>query len=166
MTLLGDLCDPIWVVLRARETVVLLALGCGCAAPRAVGQAPATERPPIAVAVIGFGGSDASASPAEDGCVMAVLEAGYRVVGRQQVVAALPNENDVDFSTVGRALGADVIIDGGVARGSGADSVPLEPRLISSHSANLLGVASSHGRVKLSRVVGQKLCTKLLGQLP
>lgn len=42
----------------------------------------------------------------------------------------------------------------------------LEPRLISTHSANLLGVSKSKGHVKLSRFVGKTLCTTLLGQLP
>lgn len=156
-------------MVRARDAILLATLGCGCgcgcAAPRAAVE-PATPDKAISVAVIGFGGTDQLGSAAEDGCVMAVLETGLRAIERRQVVAALPNEADVDFSTVGRALGADLIIDGGVARGSGDERASLEPRLISTHSVNVLGVAKSTGRVKLTRAVGRRVCTQLLAQLP
>jgi hypothetical protein len=143
--------------------MVLLSLGCGCAATRPSAQ---PEKPPITIAVIGFGGSDDKASEAENGCVLAVLGAGLRAVDRRQVVTALPNENDVDFTTVGRVLGCDLIVDGGVARGSNVASAQLEPRLISTHSANVLGAAKTTVRVKLSREVGRRLCTELMSQLP
>lgn len=154
----------------SRYLLCLLTLGCGCAASRSDVATTPAEKPPLTVAVIGFGGSDEVASATEDGCVMAVLEAGLRAVDRARIVAALPNENDVEFSAAGRALGADIIIDGGVARGSvrGSDGEPLrlEPRLISTHSANILGVAQSKTLRKPSRTLGHKLCADLLSQLP
>lgn len=146
--------------------VLLLALAVGCAHGTVEAPAPA-EKAPLAVAVIGFGGSNQAASAAEDGCVMAVLEAGLRAVARQRVVMALPNENDVDFGRVGRVLGVDLIIDGGVARGSDAvEPLRLEPRMISAHSASELGMARSRGRVRLTREVGHRACAELLRQLP
>jgi TolB-like protein len=153
-------------LVRAKGAMVVLILGCGCAGQRASMQEATPEKPPITVAVIGLGGTNVAASDAEDGCVMAVLEAGFRAVDRQQIVAALPNENDVDFTAIGRALGCDLIVDGGVARGSRPALVRLEPRLISSHSANVLGMSKSKGRVKLSREIGRRLCAELLAQLP
>jgi hypothetical protein len=151
----------------ANRAIVFLALGWGCAGSR--GGAPpesAAEKPPITIAVIGFGGSGERASAAEDGCVMAVLEAGFRAVERARIVAALPNENDVDFTATGHALGCDLILDGGVARGAGDAAAWLEPRLISTHSANVLGSARKRGRVKLGRDIGRRLCAELLRQLP
>ena len=151
--------------MRAYRAMVLLALGCGCAATR-TSAPPASEKPPITIAVIGFGGTDEKASEAENGCVLAVLGAGLRAVDRHQVVTALPNENDVDFTTVGRVLGCDLIVDGGIARGTNVASAQLEPRLISTHSANVLGAAKTTVRVKLSREVGRRLCAELMNQLP
>lgn len=150
-----------------RLGIVLLLWCAGC--PAHV-EPPSPEPPPVkqplAIAIISLGGSDDVASEAEDGCVAAILDAGYRAVGRKQVRAALPNENDVDYNKVGQTLGADLIIDGGVARGSRAATTHLSTRLISTHSAGLLATAESKGRVKLTRAVGQGLCTELLNQLP
>ena len=144
---------------------LLLLLGAGCAAvsPR---PAASEDKPPITVAVIGFGGTNAAASGAERGCVMAVLDAGFRAAERWQILTALPDENDIDFTNFGRLLNADLIIDGGVVRGSETVPARLEPRLISSHSAAVLASARSKGRVKLSDDIGQKLCSELLAQLP
>jgi len=89
------------VPIAQRAALFVLALACGCAA---TGPAPPTtpaEKPPITIAVLGLGGSDAQASAVEDGCVMALLEAGYRIVERPRVVAAIPNENDVDYTAAG-----------------------------------------------------------------
>jgi hypothetical protein len=148
----------------ALVAVVLLA-GCWAHYDRPAPQPPA-EKPPIAFAVIGFGGSNDVASKAEDGCVMALLEGGFRVVDRAKVVAVLPDENDIDFSKVGKNLGVDLILDGGVARGNFATQPRLEPRLISAHSANVLGTAKNKKRGALTRELGHKLCADLLLQLP
>jgi hypothetical protein len=147
----------------ASSALLLLALASGCAH---VSGSPAEESPPITVAVISFGGTDGAATPAENGCVMAVLEAGFRAVERRKIVAALPNENEVDFHQLGGLLGADMIVDGSLARGSGGAPTRLEPRLISTHSAAILATTKTAGRVKLTDAVGKKLCTDLLRQLP
>jgi TolB-like protein len=149
---------------RAHLAIAILMLG--CAARQASVQSEPTEKPPITIAVIGFGGTNEKSSEAEDGCVMAVLEAGFRAVDRRQIVAALPNENDVDFTATGRALGCDLIVDGGVARGTDEAAARLEPRLISTHSASVLGATKSKARLKLGRPIGRKLCAELLAQLP
>ena len=138
----------------------------GCATQAPPAPSPPPEKPPITIAVISFGGSDVSASDAEDGCVMALLEAGYRIVDRARVVAAVPDESDVDFANVGRVLGADLIVDGGWTRKSGAPPKRLESRLISTHSANVLGSARAKGRLKLDRATGRALCQELVAQLP
>jgi hypothetical protein len=137
-------------------------------APRYEAAPAEAPRPkaPLAIAIISFGGTDAMASEAEDGCIAAILDGGYRAVGRKQVRAALPNENDVDYNKVGQTLGADLIIDGGFLRGSGSVAPSLTPRLISTHSAGLLASVESKGKVKLTRAIGQKLCADLLNQLP
>ena len=140
-----------------------LALG-GCAhAPAAPSPA---EKPPITIAVISFGGTDETPSEAEDGCVMALLEAGYRVVDRHRIVASVPNENDVDYTSVGRLLGADLIVEGGWTRNSGEPPRRLESRLISTHSANVLGTTEDKAHAKLGRAFGRKICSELLAQLP
>jgi hypothetical protein len=149
----------------ARRLLVVL-LAAGCAATTATAPPTTPEKPPITVAVIGFGGTNSQPSLVENGCVMALLEAGYRVVDRQQIVAALPDENDIDFGKVGRQLAADLIVDGGLARGSKAAAARLAPRLISTHSSNVLGTTKTKGRVKLVELVGKQLCAELIGQLP
>jgi hypothetical protein len=92
-----------------RGTVAALALICA-----AVGCAPRYDTPPpeaprakapLAIAIISFGGTDDMPSEAEDGCIAAILDGGYRAVGRKQVREALPNENDVDYNKVGQTLG-------------------------------------------------------------
>jgi hypothetical protein len=125
-----------------------------------------TEKPKITVAVISFGGSNRAASGAENGCVMALLEAGYRTVDHALVVAALPDESAVDFSALGRQLGADLIIDGGLLRGSGDAPGRLQPRLISAHSAAVLATLRRKGRIRPTDEAGHKLCVELLGQMP
>ncbi len=144
---------------------MLLLASVACAPRYEMAPAQSTKAP-LAIAIISFGGTDAMPSEAEDGCVAAILDAGYRAVGRKQVRAALPNENDVDYAKVGQALGADLIIDGGFLRGSGRVAPSLQPRLISTHSAGVLASVDAKGKVKLTRAVGQKLCTDLLNQLP
>jgi TolB-like protein len=151
---------------RLGWTLWFFLLSCAGTPSAAPPLPPPQEKPPITVAIIGFGGTDGQPSAAEDGCVQSVLEGGYRVVERRLVVAALPNENDVDFSTVGQRLAADLIIDGGVVRGSGDGAARLELRMISAHSANVLATAKSKARVRLSRETGQKGCARLLEQLP
>ncbi|HXU71731.1 MAG TPA: hypothetical protein VN947_20500 [Polyangia bacterium] len=149
-----------------RAALFVLALACGCAA---TGPAPPTtpaEKPPITIAVLGLGGSDAQASAVEDGCVMALLEAGYRIVERPRVVAAIPNENDVDYTAAGHNLGADLLVDGGWTRNSGDPPRRLESRLISSHSANVLGTVETKPRSPLGRTNGHRLCAALISQLP
>ena len=151
-----------------RPLLALFACAVAACAPHYDAPPPETPRPkaPLAIAVISFGGSDETASEAEDGCIAAILDGGYRAVGRKQVRAALPNENDVDYNKVGQTLGADLIIDGGFLRGSGRVAPSLTPRLISTHSAGLLASVESKGKVTLTRAVGQKLCQELLSQLP
>lgn len=151
-----------------RRALVLLALCAGCAAHAPPTAPAATEKPPITVAVIGFGGDDAVASDAENGCVMAVLEAGYRAVDRRQVVAALPNEGDVEFASLGRTLGADLVIDGSIARGSVAPraTVRLWPRMISTQSTNVLATVRAVGPTRLTHALGHRICQELLAQLP
>jgi hypothetical protein len=152
--------------MRWAPLLLLFALGCATAPPAPPPAPPPVEKPPLTVAIIGFGGSDTKPSAAEDGCVMAVLEGGLRVVERRRVVAALPNENDVDFTAAGQKLAADLIIDGGIVRGSGDGPARLQLRMISSHSASELATAKSKTRVKLTRETGQKGCARLLEQLP
>jgi hypothetical protein len=116
----------------------------------------------MTVAVIEFGDAGLEA---EQGCVMAVLEAGYRAVERKQLDVALPTDEDIDYQKLGKALGADLIIDGGIARGTRHRSNP-SPRLISTHSSNVLAIAKLKGRADKSGEVGHKLCAELLMQLP
>jgi TolB-like protein len=151
-------------VRAATAGVWLLLLG-ACAPHYEMAAPQETPKAPLAIAIISFGGSDDMPSEAEDGCVAAILDAGYRAIGRKQVRAALPNENDVDYNKVGQTLGADMIIDGGFLRGSGRVAPSLTPRLISTHSAGLLASVESKGKVKLTRAVGQKLCSDLISQL-
>jgi hypothetical protein len=154
------------VPIAERAALFVLALACGCAA---TGSAPSTtpaEKPPMTIAVLGLGGNDAHASTVEDGCVMALLEAGYRIIERPRVVAAIPNENDVDYTAAGHTLGADLLVDGGWTRNSGEPPRHLESRLISTHSANVLGTVETKARAPLGRPNGHKLCAALLSQLP
>jgi TolB-like protein len=148
-----------------RWLALLCALACGCAAGTPTPAAP-TEKPPLTMAVISFGGTDAKSSPAEDGCVVALLEAGFRVVDRARIIAAVPNENDVDYSAIGRTLGADLIVEGGWNRNTTDVRGRVEARLISAHSASVLGTTESAGRGMLTRGLGHKLCRELIAQLP
>lgn len=153
---------------RAMTTrlVAIALFAAGCAATRAAPPTTPAEKPPITIAVLGLGGDDAQASAAEDGCVMALLEAGYRIIERPRVVAAVPNENDVDYTAAGHALGADLLVDGGWTRNSGDPPRRFESRLISTHSANVLGTVETKARAPLGRTNGHKLCAALISQLP
>jgi hypothetical protein len=151
---------------RSRCVILVALLGTGGCAARATQTSLPAEKPPLTIAVLSFGGTNTRPSEAEDGCVMALLEAGYRVVDRARIVEAIPNENDVDFSVVGRTLGADLLVDGGWTRDTGAPPDRLESRLISTHSANILGTAQTRGHVAMTRALGKKLCRDLIGQLP
>ncbi len=143
--------------------VVSLSVAC---APTYEMKPPEQPKKVLAIAIISFGGSEDMPSEAEDGCIAAILDAGYQPVARKKVREVLPNENDVDYNTVGAKLGADMIIDGGFLRGSGRVAASLTPRLISTHSGGLLASVETKGKVKLTRAVGQKLCIDLLNQLP
>jgi TolB-like protein len=121
-----------------------------------------TEPPPLTVAVIEFGDSGRDA---ENGCVMAVLEAGLRVIGRDVLAQKLPNDDSIDYRQLGHTLGADLVIDGGIARGMKVRKPP-PARLVSTRSGNLLAVSRMAGRIDKSYKVGQKVCSDLLAQLP
>jgi hypothetical protein len=146
--------------------MVLFALGCSCAARTPAPAAAPAEKPPLSIAVISFGGTDTKASAAEDGCVVALLEAGYRVIERARVVAAVPNENDIDYVAIGRTLGVDLIVEGGWNRNAADVHGRIEGRLLSTHSASVLGTATSGAHVTLTHAFGQKMCRELIAQLP
>src|SRR5688572_21602959 len=95
--------------------LLVVAAGCAPAPP------PVKSPAPLTLAVIEFGDSGREA---ERGCVMAALEAGYRVVGRRELDAQLPNDEVIDYRALGRGLGADMVIDGGLARGMKARRAP------------------------------------------
>ena len=123
---------------------------------------PWQEAPgPIAVAVIEFGDEGREA---ENGCVMAVLEAGYRAVSRKKLEEAMPTD-DVDYQNLGHLVGADMIIDGGIPRG-GAPAKRPPPRLVSTRTGDLLAVARAQVRIDRSFKVGKKVCSDLIKQLP
>jgi hypothetical protein len=148
----------------SHAVLLLFTLGGGCAhTPEA---SPPSEKPPITIAVMGFGGTNEKASDAEGGCVVALLEAGYRVVDRSRIIASVPNENDVDYTNIGRVLGADLILDGGWTRNSGAAPRHMESRLISTHSANVLGTTQDKAHEGPGRTIGRKICRDLIAQLP
>src|SRR5262245_12042617 len=80
------------------RTMLIMSLaalaGCGAA------PAPSTAQPqPLTLAVIEFGDAGRDA---ENGCVMAALEAGFRVVSREQLAAALPSDDTIDYRQLGR----------------------------------------------------------------
>lgn len=140
-------------------------MSCSCAARTPTPAAPA-EKPPLTIAVISFAGTDAQPSSAEDGCVVALLEAGFRVVDRARVVAAVPNENDIDYAAIGRTLGVDLVVEGGWNRNASGVRGRLEARLISTHSASILGRTESSAHGTLTRAFGRKVCAELIAQLP
>jgi TolB-like protein len=144
--------------MRGACASLALMMGCASAPPPAPPQQPA----PLTVAVIEFGDSGREA---EDGCVMAALEAGFRVVSRREIAAALPNDDSIDYRKLGQQLKADLIIDGGLARGMKVRKQP-PPRIVSTASGNLLAETRMHGRIDKSFKVGQKACSDLLNQLP
>jgi len=140
--------------------VVVLA---GCPKPPPPREpAPWQEAPgPISVAVIEFGDAGREA---ENGCVMAVLEAGYRSISRKKLQEAMPTD-DVDYQNLGHLVGADMVIDGGIPRGGAPAKIP-PPRLVSTRTGDLLAVARSQGRIDRSFKVGKKICSDLIKQLP
>lgn len=144
---------------------LIVGIVASCAARTPPPEIP-VEKPPLTLAVLGFGGSDANASPAEDGCVMALLEAGFRVVDRARLVAAVPTEDDVDYGAVGRGVGADLIVEAGWKRNERRVAARLRPRMISTHSASVLAIARPARGLKLSRAWGRDVCRDLIGQLP
>jgi TolB-like protein len=143
-----------------RCLLVVLACLWGCAhAPR---PPPPEEPKPLTFAVIEFGDAGREA---ENGCVMALLEAGYRVVDRAALDQVLPNDDDIEYRRLGRLLGADIIIDGNLPRGMKLRRVP-PARMVSTETGSLLAVARVAGRVDRSFQTGQKVCADLLAQLP
>ncbi len=133
----------------------------GCAHAPAPAPPPAAP-PPLTIAVIEFGDNGRTA---EDGCVMAALEAGFRVVSRGAIAAALPTDDVIDYRRLGKQLSADLIIDGGLARGMKIRKQP-PPRIVSTSTGNLLAETRLAGRIDRGYKVGQKVCADLLNQLP
>ncbi len=142
--------------------VLALSLTAGCIQKPLPPPKPPDEKPPITVAVIEFGDRGREA---ENGCVMAVLEAGFRAVDRAQLDQHLPTDDDIDYQKLGHALGCDLIIDGGIARGSTAKTAPA-PRLVSTRSGDVLAISPAKGRVDRNFKIGQRVCGDLLKQLP
>jgi hypothetical protein len=146
------------VILRGGMVTLLLVAGCATAPPP-----PPPEKPQaLTIAVIEFGDHGREA---EDGCVMAALEAGFRVVSREELAVALPNDNDIDYRRLGQQLKADLIIDGGLARGMKIKRQP-PPRIVSTSTGNLLAETRLKGRIDRGFKIGQKTCADLLNQLP
>lgn len=123
---------------------------------------PPPEPAPITVAVLSF----ADFGPeAEKGCVMAILSAGFRAVGHREIEQAVPTPQTVDYQTVGRAVGADLIIDA-MARRTPTKRKSSPPRLISTRSGDVLAVSKKGARLDRSYSVAERVCTDLLNQLP
>jgi hypothetical protein len=140
--------------------LVLLLTGCATAPPPQP-PPPKPEPQPIAVAVIELGGS----TEAEDGCARAILEANHRAIEKQRVDQALPTDDDIDYQKLGRLLGADLIIDGGIARGVKLKKVP-PARIVSTQKGDILASSASKIRVNKSYQVAHDVCAELLRQLP
>jgi hypothetical protein len=126
---------------------------------------PPPEKPPapkmISVAVIEFG----DRKEAENGCIIAVMDAGHRVVDKKQVASALGPSGDIDYQKLGQSVGADLIIDGGVTPGGPT----LPARIISSQSGNVLAAMPAKRRIERgnkSYQTGKQICGELLSQLP
>jgi hypothetical protein len=144
-------------MMRGGLIMVLVVAGCATA------PAPQPQQPaPLTIAVIEFGDAGREA---EDGCVMAALEAGFRVVSREELAVALPNDDSIDYRRLGKQLKADLIIDGGLARGMKIRRQP-PPRIVSTASGNVLAETRLKGRIDRSGKIGQKTCADLLNQLP
>ena len=143
-------------------SAVLAVVSVGCASA----PAPAPQKPPepavITVAVIEFG---EALHYGEDGCVTAVVEAGHRAVDKKRLAAALPSDEEIDYQQLGRALGADLIIDGGLPRGAKARQ--MQPaRIVSTQKGDVLASSKSRRRVDKSFEIGHETCAELLKQLP
>jgi hypothetical protein len=139
---------------------MLLLAGCATA-PAPQPAAPKPEPAPIRVAVIEFGGS----TEAEDGCVRAILEANHQAVEKKKVDEALPTDDDIDYQKLGRLLSADLIIDGGLARGVKLKKLP-PPRIVSAQKGDILASSEVKTRVNKSYQVAHDVCADLLRQLP
>jgi hypothetical protein len=124
---------------------------------------PKPETQPIAVAIIEFGDDGGEG---ENGCAMAVLEAGYRSIGKKAIREALPSEDVIDYQKLGQKLGADLIIDGGLISGVKMKKMP-PARIVATRSGDILAQTRVvGGRVDKNFKVGQKVCSDLLKQLP
>jgi hypothetical protein len=131
-------------------------LACGACA-----HAPLpAEKPPLAFAVIDLGDPEA-----QKGCVMALLDGGFRVVGQKAIDAALDNPDTTSYKRLGRAVQADLIIDGGFTREKN-NRKRLSARLVSAQSGDVLASSRVEKPDKKPFVTGQKVCTDLLQQLP
>ena len=142
-----------------------LALVClaSCATAPPPPPPPKPEAPAvIAVAIIEFGedGTDG-----ENGCAMAVLEAGYRAIGKKAIHDALPSDSVIDYQKLGQKLGADLIIDGGLTTGVKLKKTP-PARIVATRSGDILAQTRLGGRIDKNFKIGQKVCTDLLKQLP
>ena len=142
--------------------IVLLGLLTACATtPRSTAPVEPDPAAGITVAIIELGGSQ----EAEDGCVRAVLDAGHRAVEKQKLDRVLPNDDDIDYQKLGHALGADLIIDGGLARGVKLAKTPA-PRIVSSLKGDVLASSRLKKRVDKSYQNAREICADLLSQLP
>jgi hypothetical protein len=122
---------------------------------------PDPEPAKIRVAVIEFGGS----TEAEDGCVRAILEANHQAIDKKKVDEALPTDDDIDYQKLGRLLSADLIIDGGLARGVKMKKLP-PPRIVSAQKGDILASSEVKTRANKSYQVAHDVCADLLRQLP
>ena len=123
---------------------------------------PPVEKPPFAFAVVKLGGREA-----ENGCVMALLDGGFRVVGREAIDAALQNPDAAGYKRLGAALQADLIIDidGGLAHEK-HNRKKRAAVLVSVASGDVLAMTPVPVPGKMSFATGQKVCADLLQQLP
>jgi hypothetical protein len=139
---------------------LLLLAGCATAAPP---PPPPPKAAPavILVAIIELGGNQ----EAEDGCARAVLDAGHHAVERRRLDQVLPNDDDIDYQKLGHALGADLIIDGGLARGVKVPKAP-PPRIVSAHKGDVLASSRVKKRIDKSYQNAHEICADLLSQLP
>jgi hypothetical protein len=137
---------------------VLLLAGCATAPPP---PPPPPTPQPLTIAVIEFAGN----TEAEDGCVRAVLEASYRAVDKKLLDQVLPNDNDIDYQKLGRQLSADLIVDGGLARGAKLRYAAL-PRIVSAQKGDILASTRIKKRADKSYQVAHEICADLLKQLP
>jgi hypothetical protein len=91
----------------------------------ACAHAPPAEKAPLAFAVIDLGDRDA-----EKGCVMTLLDQGFRVVGQKAIEAALEQPDTTSYKRLAKAVNADLIIDGGFTRDKKSSKKKLSARLV------------------------------------